>query len=91
MDNNQNRGGLGLGFCKTVSWRCRLKFTAPVVGRYQGEFPVVEVYRGTIAGKTWGKAMAGADVSFLCLIVGAALTGWGAVSSYVHNGRHHMA
>jgi hypothetical protein len=32
--------------------------------------------------------MAGADVSFLCLIVSTALAGRGAASLYVHNGRH---
>ena len=52
---------------------------------------MVEVYRGAIAGKDWGKAMAGADVSLLWLIVGAALAGRVVVGFYIHGGRNHMA
>lgn len=50
-----------------------MKLAAPVVAIHQGEFPVMEVDRGVVAGKAWGKTMAGADVSFLRLIVGAGL------------------
>jgi hypothetical protein len=35
---------------------------------------LVDILRGAIAGKARGKAMAGADVSFLFLKVGTALT-----------------